>query len=534
MENLRDETGVPLYSKYVSECKENDFSPHNSNYVGRIISSVFPGVKTKRLRCKYLLVNIWARQYLGLRPRMHDINLNDVSCVLHYLLQDMFVIERTTEHILIAYNTKFFCHRNRVLIELKMYNDLKVNISLGGIQHIDPAEYGICRILPQLSVHNVVGLLHCIKSLRLCTGREGTGWEKKPMIFHWQQEGETFERVSSHSQKCVRLIPLVSQVSLCSYCQKLSKMIPKKQIKKTSTTTQTSTDSTCDASVCTTSLQTAEDVLLNFFPHLRTHEKLVHLFSEQIKLAEIKNARGRRYEKGFMSTAFNLWSTSPRNYRKLIAYGFLLPTPKSMFAYKRKLIKEKQDIPKSTTPNADQNVSATGDNGSSSTFVCDEVMEDQSIQATSLTEPDNVIHDEAPPLCDTVMEDQSLSHSPNIDSGIGDQGISPISICEQAIHSKSPTSILEDTMEDPEIPPTAVCDRTIHAASSCAVAAEASVCDAETEDHANQPASGDEEPRTDQNISPTSNVAAVTGDHGYAYILLPWETHRRLGPKLCI
>ena len=91
---------------------------------------------------------------------------------------------------------------------------------------------------------------------------------------------------------------------------------------------------TCDASVGTTPIKSAKQVLLKFFPYLMEKPALLGLLSDQVETAKHKDARGRRYEKEVISLALTLWTRSPKNYDELRKSGLLLPSPKTLSLYK--------------------------------------------------------------------------------------------------------------------------------------------------------------------------------------------------------
>ena len=82
----------------------------------------------------------------------------------------------------------------------------------------------------------------------------------------------------------------------------------------------------------TTPLKSPEDVLLKYFPYLKSQNKLLGLVTEQIGLAEQNDPRGRRYDKEMISLSLSLCCTSPKNYQKLRDSGFIMPS--SIFVQK--------------------------------------------------------------------------------------------------------------------------------------------------------------------------------------------------------
>ena len=152
-----------------------------------------------------------------------------------------------------------------------------------------------------------------------------------------------------HSVSCIGVLSIIGQLQQCVNCQKLFRCPKSKTIQDTTSVTtpneahatiitaatpKRSTTSHCDASVGTTPLKSPEDVLLKYFPYLKSQNKLLGLVAEQIGLAEQNDPRGRRYDKEMISLSLSLWCTSPKNYQKLRDSGFIMPSPTTLSLYK--------------------------------------------------------------------------------------------------------------------------------------------------------------------------------------------------------
>ena len=98
--------------------------------------------------------------------------------------------------------------------------------------------------------------------------------------------------------------------------------------------------STRDIAVGTTPIKSSSQLLLKFFPYLENRPQLVHMISEQVKGAEHKDARGRRYNKEVISLALTLWTRCPKSYSELLKAGFIFPSPNTLVLYKNCIVQK--------------------------------------------------------------------------------------------------------------------------------------------------------------------------------------------------
>ena len=77
--------------------------------------------------------------------------------------------------------------------------------------------------------------------------------------------------------------------------------------------------STChDTAVATTPPKSVQEILLKFFPHMKSHDKLIGLINEQVELAE-HDPKGRRFDKELINLSLTLC-----NHNNILNPKFLL------------------------------------------------------------------------------------------------------------------------------------------------------------------------------------------------------------------
>ena len=339
--------GVELYDNYVQACIDLQLKPQSANYVGRCVSSLFPNVQAKKCRSKTDWTK-FQRRYIGLKGQeTKEITIaTDVSAFVQHLQPGMFLIEQSSEWILIGIKTHKVCQGYNVLFELQVFKDLRIAIK-AGTKSVTLANFGIWEILPSLSVYCITALLKSVQSLKLCCGKD------VELIHVEPQKGKLFTKVvwgeqgmgkmHIQSPNCMGVLSLISHSDICACCQTLfrdkgNESTPCKQVTSTNDlkleTPERDPVLVSDASVGTTPLKTVEEVLVKYFPHLKQHDKLLHNLTDQISLAHIPDPRGRRYEKDLISLAIILWTRSPQNYKELIHAGYILPSPRTLSLYK--------------------------------------------------------------------------------------------------------------------------------------------------------------------------------------------------------
>ena len=260
------------------------------------------------------------------------------------------MMEKCEEHVVVGYKTRQICQGNRVIVELKICQNLEVQISVGS-KSIKPSHFGIWDKMPNISSNSITALYLSIKCLKVCLGKADSSVDMKVGSFTqvcWSEACDTSSsRMVRHSVSCIGVLSIIGQLQQCVNCQKLFRCPKSKTIQDTSITSNVahatistavtpkrSTTSHCDASVGTTPLKSPEDVLLKYFPYLKSQNKLLGLVTEQIGLAEQNDPRGRRYDKEMISLSLSLWCTSPKNYQKLRDSGFIMPSPTTLSLYK--------------------------------------------------------------------------------------------------------------------------------------------------------------------------------------------------------
>ena len=117
----------------------------SSNLIGKVLKTAFQSVNAIRGQSEHDRTK-HARKYTGLRLRkvegQTEPNHNDLSVVVNYLLDDMFVMEKCEQHVVVGYKTKHICQGNHVIIELRICQNLEVQISVGS-KSIKPSDFGI-------------------------------------------------------------------------------------------------------------------------------------------------------------------------------------------------------------------------------------------------------------------------------------------------------------------------------------------------------------------------------------------------------
>jgi hypothetical protein len=347
--------GIELYSFYTAACSAYDIKPSSPNFFGKVISLYLPTVVWKRARSKSDWKH-YTRLYKGLKLREHDKDSSDLSAFKDHLLPGMFIMQYDEKSLVIGCKTNFKCSGTNVFIELTVFSSLDIKVSIMS-REINTASMYMWTKLPKLNSANICGLLWSIQLFKCCSGiktNEVISPLQNAVTYEWSNTSAlvSSERIRPHD--CLGILPLVHYTDMCASCQnalQLSiKRIPvPKDVPKTPSCPKTvvpnandpitpdhslSKPTTSDICIGTTPLKSSEQVLVKFFPHLKSHEMLLKKLSDQIILAETEDPRGRRYEKELLTFALTLWVRSPRNYQEIINAGFLLPSTRTLSLYK--------------------------------------------------------------------------------------------------------------------------------------------------------------------------------------------------------
>ena len=383
-EECDSDVGVQLYDEYVTLCLRDSVKPLGANIIGKLVNHCFPNVTSTRTR-NQIDKQKFCRSYMGLRRReMHEdpTELSWRDIINRGLPKSGFTVEQTGNNFHISYISAAVCNNIPVVYHIHITSDLEVSLIVLD-RNIALHDYLIWTKLSILSSDKINALLKSILSLQLCFGdvcKDGNP-QKCSIIKRWNSKSHV---ANQHSEKCKVFVAVPTTVDKCSKCYRAfaktksaqnstAKDVPKTceaidadpKITKLADSMQPldipdpctpinkgqklsydntpspipsksfySKPQTCDASVGTTPIKSTKQVLLKFFPYLQEKPLLLALVSDQVDMAQHKDARGRRYDKQIVSLALTLWTRSPKNYEELRKSGFLLPSSKTLSLYK--------------------------------------------------------------------------------------------------------------------------------------------------------------------------------------------------------
>ena len=92
----KDDVGVPVHWFYEQACKERGVTAQSSNFIGKVLKTAFQSANAIRGQNEHDRTK-HARTYTGLRLRQVEDQTepnHDLSVVVNYLLDDMFVMEK--------------------------------------------------------------------------------------------------------------------------------------------------------------------------------------------------------------------------------------------------------------------------------------------------------------------------------------------------------------------------------------------------------------------------------------------------------
>ena len=274
------EDSVLIYEAYVEACSAINIKPSSANFVGKIIGEIFPKVTAKRARSKENS-KMYQRKYFGLkRCNEIDTRIDDMSTLSFYLPNNTYVSNQTEDYVVIGCNTSNLCEGHKVAfdVHLKLSGEVSINLGTTTISH---NEYGLWKRLPLLTALNLKSFLKGLQSIKMCQGIPAEKGDLRKVVSKIWKFGDNEQETCTHSLKCRGVLTILNSSKVCYECQHVFRKMqelqpstptPSKNPKETCNP-KTPVQQVAHACVGTTPLKCAEDVLLKFFPHLKTEKK---------------------------------------------------------------------------------------------------------------------------------------------------------------------------------------------------------------------------------------------------------------------
>lgn len=298
----------------------------NPNYIGNVISKLFPNIKKSTVRCSTTRKSMLSYK---------NIDIQSFTSRRHILFEDIykivpdnwFIFKKCTTYVIFGYFYDITFNGLSAFLHLKLSSDSSVTLHMNK-QLVDLNIFHISNNI-EFTHTSIAALFHCMKLLHPCQGYKIKSSKEHSICsssvctkYICKDAGGEIQSVLRH-QQCMGYVPLSSIKFICKKCKQFINNKKKKNVKADEKENQSS--------------ELSKDEILSKLKTLapNLHANQLVLFQSQILASNMKSMKGMRWDKDVISMALSLYNRNPAAYRDITQNSWLqLPSESLIKLYK--------------------------------------------------------------------------------------------------------------------------------------------------------------------------------------------------------